>query len=54
MELPEDDQPPQSAWLDDEALVEHFRRVRDRYKSGGSGSEVVPELDQNELTKGWR
>jgi hypothetical protein len=54
MELPEDDQPPETIWLDGEAIAEHFERVNDRYKAKSQGMEVVEDLEQNQLTKGLR
>lgn len=55
MEMSDEDQPPERIWLDDEALADHFERVRERYRSGSSSDrEEVPDLEQNELTKGLR
>lgn len=50
------DQPPEAIWLDDEALSEHFQRVRERYASpsGTSTADDVAPLEQNELTRGLR
>lgn len=47
------DQPPERIWLDEEAITEHFERVKARY-GGGSAMEEVPQapLEQNELTRG--
>lgn len=57
-ELPEEDIPPQHLWLDDEAITEHFERVRERRTSGHSTSDLEsvpqPELEQNELTAQYR
>jgi hypothetical protein len=57
-ELPDEDQPPQEIWLDDEKLAAHFEKVRDRYRSasGNSGMESVPQADlpQNELTASFK
>lgn len=53
--MPEKDQPPQRIWLNDEAINEHFERLKASYANGGTGDdgEVVP-LQQNEMTKGLR
>jgi hypothetical protein len=56
MEMSSDDQPPESIWLDNEALDAHFEAVKARYRSprtAGEEMESVP-LEQNELTKGLR
>lgn len=56
MEMSEEDAPPESIWLDDEALSDHFANVRDKYRGTGSqdtGGSHEP-LDQNELTRGLR
>lgn len=47
----EEDQPPERIWLDPEALEAHFDEVRRKRKSKSSGTEKVPDLQQNELTK---
>lgn len=55
--MPEKDQPPESIWLNDEALQLHFERVKASYSSGSTDAlEEVPQapLSQNELTKGLR
>lgn len=54
-ELPEDDQPPEEIWLDDEELAGHFETVRMRYRmeSGAGGVEPIDDpgdLESNELT----
>lgn len=51
--MTEQDRPPESIWLNDEALDEHFAAVKARYASGSSGTESVP-LSQNELTRELR
>lgn len=55
MELADKDQPPEEIWLDQDALNEHFERVKARY--GGDGADddadVIP-LKQNELTRDLR
>lgn len=56
-ELPEEDQPPQWIWLDDEKISAHFAGVRERYGSkSGAGMESVPqsESEPNELTASLR
>ena len=49
------DQPPEQIWLNEEALTDHFARVRERY---GSPSEDTGDSDeslqQNDLTKELR
>lgn len=52
----EEDQPPEHIWLDDEAVTEHFARVKERWASGSSGMEPIEEvpLEQNETTRGLR
>jgi hypothetical protein len=51
-ELTEDDRPPESIWLDDEAVSAHFDGVEQKRNSSIKGSEPVPAagMDQNELT----
>lgn len=56
--MPEDDQPPEEIWLDNEALTSHFQAVKEKWKAEyGSGSgdtvESAPMTD-NELAKEWR
>lgn len=48
----DEDQPPEEMWLDQEALEDHFRRLKEKYSSnsGGQPMEQV-DLDQNELTR---
>jgi hypothetical protein len=57
-ELPEEDIPPQHLWLDDEAINEHFEKVRDRRASGSGPADLEsvpqPDLEQNELTAQYR
>ena len=53
-EMPDDDQPPESMWLDDEALVDHFESIKQKYRDKSNGTESVPDGVQNELTKGIR
>jgi hypothetical protein len=52
----EEDQPPESIYLDDEALSEHFDRVREKYSSSSTDREPIEQvpLEQNEATKGLR
>lgn len=52
-EMRPEDQPPQHLWLDDEGLSEHLERISERRRSGAEWSEV-PDLEQNELTRGLR
>lgn len=58
MELPDEDQPPPSIWLNDEALDSHFEKVKERYKAGASGGmEEVPQAGQgmqdNEIVRAY-
>lgn len=56
-ELPDDDRPPERIWMDDEALSEHFERVRGRYRSDSRGpewEEIPGDLQQNALTTNLR
>jgi hypothetical protein len=59
-EMSEDDQPPEHIWMDDEALIEHFDGVREKYRSKSSGDaswESVPAGDDvidNEFMKDLR
>lgn len=52
MEMREEDAPSEDIWLDQEALNDHFERLKEKYSSnsGGEPMEIV-ELDQNELTR---
>jgi hypothetical protein len=53
--LPDEDQPPEEFYLNDDALVEHFEMVRARYKKKyGNDEEEVPDLEQNDLTRALR
>jgi hypothetical protein len=58
--MSEQDRPPEHIWQNEKELEAHFERVRDRYKDKRDGSasdtgwEEVPDLAQNELTKGLR
>lgn len=52
MELREEDQPLPEIWLDDEALAEHFERVRAKYATDRDDGEDVGDMVENELTKG--
>lgn len=55
MELPDEDAPPEEIWLDQEAINDHFQRVKDRHSSGARGESMEElELDQNDLTKGLK
>jgi hypothetical protein len=54
LELPDDDQPPQSIWLDTEALIDHFDRIRERHKNPGMESVDDGPLSQNDLTKQFK
>lgn len=53
MEMQDKDRPPREIWLDDDALEAHFNMIEAR-RNDGSGSEDVPDLEQNEMTKGLR
>lgn len=48
LEMAEEDQPPESIWLNDEELNEHFERVKRRYQDKASGMETVPEADMQD------
>lgn len=49
--MQDEDRPPEHIWLNDEAVNEHFERLKARYaKPGSAGDEVVP-MDQNEFTR---
>jgi hypothetical protein len=58
MEMPDEDQPSESIWLDPDAITGHFEWLRNKYASKASGdTEAVPDpdsWDQNEVTAGWR
>lgn len=49
-EMLEKDRPPRDIWLDEESLALHFEQI----KNDHSGVEAVPDMMQNELTKGLR
>lgn len=40
-------------WLDDEAITDHFEKVKERWgrPAGMEEIEEVAEMDQNELTR---
>lgn len=52
--MTEKDQPPEAIWLNDEAINEHFDRVKARYGAGATDDkdddDEVP-LSQNEMTR---
>ena len=56
MELDDEDRPPESIWLDNQAINEHFDSVRARREDKARGVEVVDDAPmlQNELTKNLR
>lgn len=56
MELPEDEQPPESIWLNPELLNDHFESLAAKRKAQASGTETVEDAPmlQNEITKSWR
>ena len=49
--MSEQDRPAEAIWLDDDALNEHFERVKARYSSGSSDGEDAVPMQQNELTR---
>jgi hypothetical protein len=55
LELPDDEQPDESIWGNPARLEEWFRVVQQRRENPGSGSEAVPQADEdmsrNELTE---
>lgn len=55
-ELMDEDRPPESIWLDDDALTSHFEAVDQRRDAGIRGETLVPQaaMDQNELTADLR
>jgi hypothetical protein len=58
LELPDEDQPREAIWLNDEALDEHFAKVKERYASkAGGGMEDVPaagaQMQDNEITRAF-
>lgn len=55
-EVPEDERPPESIWLDDEALSDHWEHVTAQRQNKYNGTESVPSapLEQNELTAGFK
>jgi len=53
----EEDQPAEHLWLDDDAIREHFERVKERWAAGASGMEPIEDpgsMEQNETTKHLR
>lgn len=52
-EMPEEDAPPRSIWLDDEQLSAHFKRLKQRRKDEmtPNGSQPGGEMKQNALAK---
>ncbi len=54
MEMAEEDQPPESIWMNDEAIAEHFENVKRKYTEKASGMESVPEgteMQDNEIVR---
>lgn len=51
-ELPRDEQPDRSIWLDSKALKEHFDAVERRRKEGMSPETTIEEPVSNEAAKG--
>jgi len=55
LEMPEQDQPPESIWLDEAALAQHFQDIRERYQSEGAGDAVEDRpMVENDLVRGLR
>lgn len=56
MELPEEDRPSETIWLEPEMLEHHFNEVKARWadRSGGKELEGQNTLVENDLTKGLR
>lgn len=51
-EMREEDQPPEDIWLDQEALNDHFQRLKEKYSSNSGGEPMqLVDLDQNEMTR---
>jgi hypothetical protein len=49
--MTDQDRPPESIWLNDEALEEHFATVKARYGNPNSDPGDAVPLSQNELTR---
>lgn len=57
MELKEEDVPPQHMWLDNEALSDHFERVKEKAGRPAGMEEIEEqhgEMTQNEFTRGLK
>lgn len=54
-ELPEEDQPNERIWGDDEALSAWFEMVKERRKARSRGEEPMEQVPQvtNDLAKEW-
>lgn len=53
--LPKDERPPSWMWHLDEKLIEHFEWVESQREARMRGDHrEMPDLEQNEMTKGWR
>lgn len=52
-ELPEDEQPPKSIWLNGEKMREHFERVKKHRneKYGGGGNSSIEDPVDNDAAK---
>ncbi|HXU05784.1 MAG TPA: hypothetical protein VN903_32740 [Polyangia bacterium] len=52
-EMPEGDAPPRTIWLDDEALTDHFKRLKARRKEemDPKAPQQGGEMKQNSLAK---
>lgn len=54
-EVPEDEQPPEEMWGNDEALIAWFEEIkRQRANPDSRGMEPIPDMQENELTKQFR
>ena len=52
MEMRDEDAPSEDIWLDQEALNDHFLRLKEKYSSpSGSQPMELVDLDQNEMTR---
>lgn len=57
LEMKEEDQPPETIWLNPEAIQGHFESVKEKYAAQSAGTEVVDDpgdYTENEAVKGLR
>lgn len=51
-EMAVEDRPPRKIWMDDEKLVSHFERLREKRKTEAEGNTVSSEpMEENSLAK---